>query len=459
MAADLRQRGGHGLGSPFPALCRARSGADHQSEPELARLRVRVPELDQDVAADFLASRTGDLDRQAALDLADELGGLPLALDQAAAYTQSTGGTLGEYLNLFRHRRAELLARGEPTGYSKTVASTWALAFDRLHHISPDAIGILRLLTFYAPEAIPLRLLLQPRPGLAGQLNEETAPVLAPQLKDSLMAGDAIAALRQYSLVTFAGNGSVSMHRLVQAVTLDQMTEALATQWQQAAAVVIDAAIPSDAQQPESWPTFAVLLAHARTAMAYHSDGMGRIASYLGESGSHLAARDEWQRIADARRRAFGPEHPDTLIARANLAWWTGETGDPPAARDLLDALLPVEERVLGPEHPDTLDARYEHAVFTGKAGDPAAARDLLATAAPCVERVLGAEHPNSLICRLELAWWTGDGRRSGHRPRPIRRTATYPRADTWPRPPVYAGCSFRSCKLDREGWRFGRRP
>ena len=45
-----------------------------------------VPMLDQDVAADFLVNRTGDLDRQAARDLADELGGLPLALEQAAAY-------------------------------------------------------------------------------------------------------------------------------------------------------------------------------------------------------------------------------------------------------------------------------------------------------------------------------------------------------------------------------------
>ena len=73
-----------------------------------------VPKLDQDVAAGFLASRTGDPDRQAAQELADALGGLPLALEQAAAYTQATGHTLAGYLVLFRQRRAELLARGEP---------------------------------------------------------------------------------------------------------------------------------------------------------------------------------------------------------------------------------------------------------------------------------------------------------------------------------------------------------
>ena len=136
---------------------------------------LEVLVLDIEVAAGFLVDRTGDPDRQAAVDLADMLDGLPLALEQAAAYTQAIGGTLSGYLALFRQRRVELLARGEPTGYGKTVASTWALAFDRLQQTAPVAVGLLRLLAFCAPEAIPLRLLLQPRPGLAGRLGEEVA--------------------------------------------------------------------------------------------------------------------------------------------------------------------------------------------------------------------------------------------------------------------------------------------
>jgi hypothetical protein len=56
--------------------------------------------------------------------------------------------------------------------------------------------------------------------------------------------------------------------------------------------------------------------------------------------------------------RVLGPEHPDTLVARRDLARWTGEAGDPAAARDQTAALLPVMERVLGPEHPKTLAAR-----------------------------------------------------------------------------------------------------
>ena len=85
-----------------------------------------VPVLDTDVAADFLISRTGDADRAVALELAAALGGLPLALEQAAAYMQATGTTLARYLELFRDRQADLLARGEAAGHPADVSATFA---------------------------------------------------------------------------------------------------------------------------------------------------------------------------------------------------------------------------------------------------------------------------------------------------------------------------------------------
>ena len=243
---------------------------------------LEVPVLDPQVAAEFLVSRTGDADRRAALELAGELGGLPLALEQAAAYVQASGESLAGYLASFRQRRADLLGRGEPTGYPETVATTWRLAFEDLQQAAPGAAGLLRLLAFCAPEAIPLRLLLQPRPGLAGRLGEEVAPVLAPLLEDELAAGDAIAALRRYSLVSPPADGSVSVHRLVQAVTADQMPAELARQWRQAAAALIEAAIPADTALPGTWPACAALLPHAQAALDLTSGGMRRIAQYLG---------------------------------------------------------------------------------------------------------------------------------------------------------------------------------
>ena len=369
---------------------------------------VEVPVLDTEVAAGFLAARTGDADHQSAAGLAEAVGGLPLALEQAAAYIQATGDSLAGYLAAFERRRADLLARGEPAGYTGTVAAAWALAFGQLEQSEPGAAGLLRLLAFCAPEAIPLGLLLRPRPRLTKQLPAEAAPVLAPLLDDGLAVKDAVAALRRYSLARPAGDGAVSVHRLVQAVTADQMPEDLARAWRQAAAAVIEAAIPDDPERPDTWPTYAALLPHAQAALAADSIGMGRIADYLGFSGSYVTARELYRRVVEARERVLGPEHPDTLAARVNLAWWTGQAGDAAAARDQYAALLPVIERVLGPEHPQTLGARAGFAHWTGQAGDAAAARDLLTALVPVIERASGPEDPQTLGVRVALAWSTG---------------------------------------------------
>jgi hypothetical protein len=64
----------------------------------------------------------------------------------------------------------------------------------------------------------------------------------------------------------------------------------------------------------------------------------------------------------------LGPEHPNTLIAWADLARWTGRAGHAAAARDQYAALLPVRERVSGAEHPETQHVREELGYWTNEA-------------------------------------------------------------------------------------------
>jgi hypothetical protein len=380
---------------------------------------LEVPVLAPEAAAELLISRTGDRDRHAALELAGELGGLPLALEQAAAYIQATAGSLARYLVLLRQRRLDLLARGEPTGSGMTVATTWSLAFTQLE-AAPQAVGLLRLLAGCAPEAVPLRLLLQPRPRLADVLSRAVREALMPLLGDELAVNDAVAALYRYSLLTPAGDGLVWVHRLVQAITADQMPGDLGSAWRQAAAVLVEAALPEDPRQPDAWPVFVALLPHAQAALPPESGGMARLASYLGYSGGYVAARDFSRVLLEERARVLGPEHPDTLTAWNNLAWWTGEAGDAGGARDQFAALLPIRARVLGSEHPDTLETCGNLADWTGEAGDVAEARDQFAALLPIRARVLGSEHPDTLEARACLANYTGE---AGMRSAPVTST------------------------------------
>jgi Tetratricopeptide repeat len=360
-----------------------------------------VPVLDPEVAAEFLVNRTGDQDRQAALDLAGEFGGLPLALEQAAAYIHAIGGALAGYLAAFRERGADLLARGEPTGYGKTIATTWALAFGRLERDAPEAVGLLRLLACCAPEPVPLHLLLQTSGTLDTEFGADVAPVVQPLLGDPLATGDAVAALRRFSLVRPAGDGLVLVHRLVQAVTLAQMPSSLATQWRQAAAALIDAAIPADTGQPETWAACAALLPHARITWSAASDGKARITDYLLEQGAYVAARDLWREVHGARKQILGPDHVKTLRAWDGVAYCTGRAGDPAEALEQYAAMLPVFERVHGREHLETLIIRQRIAEWTG-AQDPAEARDKFAALVPFIERAQGPDA--ALYTRFLLA-------------------------------------------------------
>jgi len=371
---------------------------------------LAVPVLGTDVAAEFLVSRTGASDRQAATALANELGGLPLALEQAAAYIETTGAKLAGYLSLFRDRRADLLARGEAAGHPANVAATLGLALSRLEIEAPAAKGLLRLLACLAPEPVPLTLLLSDAQA-AERLDPDVAAVLRPLLGDSVGVGDAVISLRRYSLITPAGDGLVLMHRLVQAIALGQVPAGQRHQWEQAAASLVKAAIPFDTDQPETWPVCEVLLPHVRSVVDLTNDGMFQIAQYLGWSGSYPAALDLHQLMVAAydEDEAYGPEHPGTLNARAGLAHWTGEAGDAAGARDLYAALLPIRERVSGPEHDDTLTDLANLALWTGEAGDAAGARDLYAALLPTRERVSGPDDPETLNVRAGFAHWTGE--------------------------------------------------
>jgi hypothetical protein len=374
---------------------------------------VEVPELAQATAAEFLMTRTGASgdEEAAAAELADELGGLPLALEQAAAYMGTTGRDIRDYLRLFRDWGPELMARGDLIGYDKRVTTTWALAFAEVGRSGP-ASGLLRLVACCAAENIPLRLLLRPRPGLAIAVGAEVAPLLMSLLEDPIACDDAIAALRRYSLISAPHDGMVSAHRLVQRITKAELGPGVAEDWRRAAAALIEAALPDDADDPANWPVFAVLLPHAQAALTPASYGMDSVATYLRAIGDHRAALDLQRQIVTARDVDFGAEHPSTLAARASLGTLTGEDGAPAAARDQFDKQVPVMTRVLGAEHPRTLTARASLAYWTGETGEagaPAAARDLFDKLLPVLTRVLGAEHPATLAARANMARSTGD--------------------------------------------------
>ncbi|MCX4902509.1 FxSxx-COOH system tetratricopeptide repeat protein [Streptomyces sp. NBC_00892] len=236
--------------------------------------QLSVPEYARQESIDHFLSRVPALRDADADVLAEMLGDLPLAVEQAAVWLAETAMPVHEYVTLFRQKAAELaeLEVEVPASYPKSVSKAWTISMNRLEHTRPQALVILKLGAFFDPSGIPLTLL-QRSAHAAWEADPET-------WQDSLQE------LQRYALVRFdhrrgkegedtSDAGFMSMHRLVQAVVRDRLSEdeqrTLSRMAQQALAVA-DPGNPSD---PEQWPMYAELIPHLDASGALDSDDPG----------------------------------------------------------------------------------------------------------------------------------------------------------------------------------------
>lgn len=90
-------------------------------------------------------------------------------------------------------------------------------------------------------------------------------------------------------------------------------------------------------------------------------------------AGGHARPRGEAidlhsRTLADFER-VLGPDHPETLLSRNNLATAYEAVGRLDEAIGLFTRTLADRERVLGPDHPDTLVSRNNLAAATRRWG------------------------------------------------------------------------------------------
>nr|WP_275586210.1 FxSxx-COOH system tetratricopeptide repeat protein [Geodermatophilus normandii] len=368
--------------------------------------RLEVPDLDPPAAVAFLTGRTGDPDEVSAGQLAEELGYLPLGLEQAGAYiSASPGATLVSYLQAYRRRRPDLLGRGDPTDYEYPIARTWSMAFEAL---SPTAVGLLRLLACCAPDDVPLTLLLSGGTE-AAHLAPEPAEVLGALAEDELELDHALAALYRYSLVrTGAGSRrvrgtdaevsrdgrTVSVHRLVQAVVRDQLSDEQGTAWEHAARTLLHRALPLDPEDPTGWPAYSVLLPHLLATLPDTDDDLRAAARFLHVCGDFRGARRVLDRAVSGLAGALGPEHPHTLAAQVDLGRTLFALWDLEGARRVLDQVATTRSEVLGPAHPATLTAQANLSLTLWHLGRWIEAREVLQRVISGLAQVLPEPEP-----------------------------------------------------------------
>jgi len=369
-----------------------RLGVDVLTRPEtVALLQRRIPELD-----DRLAD-----------ELAAELGDLPLAAAQAAAYLEQTALPAADYLHRFRTRRASLLTKGDLLGYQERLDTTWTLSLERLRTDSPAAVPLLELAAFLAPEPIPLRLF-SAHPEL---LDEplRTAAADPDTLDDVLGAVVGLSLARRHA-------DSFQLHRLVQAVIRQRLTPAQQQNTADRVLALLAGGHPGTPNDPANWKWYAQLAPHVLATSALGDDRadsrrlMLSTIDYLNTRGDSQASRLITQQLLDRWRHHLGPDHPDILqsaavltFALANLGEAEQARGEAEQARRLGQDTLERCRRVLVPDHMATIGVAAGLTYILAELGEHQQARALGQDTLERCRRALGPDHLATLYSAAGL--------------------------------------------------------
>jgi tetratricopeptide (TPR) repeat protein len=394
-------------------------------------------------AVDYLQRRGGVADAGRALDLAEALGRLPLALVQAASVIAS-GMPVADYLDELHKQSPELFAEGRAADHELTIDSTWRVSVDRLAQRSPAAVALFQLAAFLAAEAIPVS-------RLAPTALMPTE--LADALSSRFQLHKATAALGEYSLAETA-EGLLSIHRMVQAVTRADLGDD-AAHWAGLALGVIAEAFPRNVTDPGLWDDCERFLAHA-LACTGHAGRLrveitttvqlivrvteyllarGRIDSaavvlapalsmaeqfsnddpvYLScrttygallfDQGSLPAAREVREEVYQASLSTLGFEHPDTLRAGRDLVEVLYAQGHMARAARLQDQVTEASITLRGLSDLETITSLAYQATILNSNGEYTRARAIQEQVLETRRQALGEEHPDTLVARLNLS-------------------------------------------------------
>jgi tetratricopeptide (TPR) repeat protein len=361
---------------------------------------------------ELLQRRGPEFDEQDANLLADKLGDLPLAIEQAAAWRAETGMPLHEYLRLFDEKVAEILDTSAPADYEVSVAAAWNVSFDELANRNPAAHQLLQVCAFYAPEPIS-------RDLFSGVRGVSVSPELDRALRDPIQLGRAIRDISRYGLAKIDHrHNSLLLHRLVQLVLRNRMAPAVRATMQHGAHLLLANLDPAQPASSQQWPRYQAIQPHVYAAdlvdcddawarqlvinlmfFLYHfgdheealrlaqrafetwTDRLGeaeaqtlaaaeRYGFYLWELGRYAQASNLNNRTLELRRRTSGENAEETLFAQIAVAADLKTKGDFAAAKKLTEEVLQRAKGLFGPDDPTTLQAAHIHAIslrFTGE--------------------------------------------------------------------------------------------
>jgi len=369
-------------------------------------LPLELDVLDPTAAVQFLQERTnsGDQSTAAASELAQELGGLALALEQAAAYVLKKRITLANYLQRWRaHTRTVQEWYDERLmHYPRSIAITWQTTLDQL---PAEHVALLNALAWLAPEPIPLSLF--EGEAADGIWRDATSNAGS----ESLL--DALATLAEFSLVKWPRDSeTVTVHRVVQEILRTRQgspDNALTLTLR-----LLNMARPDgDPADVRTWPRWELLRPHVAFA-TNEADRckiaeptsllMGALGTVLWGKALHTDAEKLERRALEIDTSHFGPDSTQVATRLNNLAQTLKDTNRLAEAETCMRRALAIDEKRFGPDSPYIAIGLSNLAILLKTINRLAEAEPLMRRALAIDEQAYGPTHPAVAIDLNNLA-------------------------------------------------------
>lgn len=366
--------------------------------PAVTTLELNV--LASEDAVAFLLERTSNRrlkranDTEVAERLAEAVGCLALALEQAGAFIKQRRCSLADYLTRWQDQDMKVRGWFDPRLCPQSVATTWETSFEQLDETSQ---ALLNTLAWLAPEPMPAALLAD-------------------------MDEDAVAELVSYSLARWdiieAGPETTSvpplrLHRLVQEVARQRLPTEERRQWLEKALNMVDEARPGDPTDVFTWPAWNDLQPHVIFVIK-HAILAGVIApttilmNELGVLQQSLYSFDNaetlYRQALTIEENCNGTNHPNVAGTLSNLVGLLSETNRLAEAEPLMRRALAITEKKFDPSHPSVANCLGNLAELLMKTNRMDEAEPLIRRALSISEQLYGQDHPTVASCINTLA-------------------------------------------------------
>ncbi|MER5795281.1 FxSxx-COOH system tetratricopeptide repeat protein [Streptomyces sp. NPDC001980] len=353
-------------------------------------------------SVELLQKRSPDLSAEEADRLAEALGDLPLAVEQAGTWHAVTGMPVHEYLELLAQRSPEVLELDPAPDYPVSVAAAWDVSLERLRESNPGARQLLDICASMAPEPIP-------RSMLRGNRGITITPEIDPLLRESIKLNRAVRDLSQFSLVKVdPRSDTLQMHRLLQTVLLAKLSPEARELSRDAVHQLLSVAKPGPYGSSLEWRAYQALLPHILTSQAvtstdsYVRDLVQDTVWFLYYWGDHAGAVDFAREAWSTWLAASGEENIHVIRMTKSLSFLLRQVGQVPEAITLSEKALEVSRRTeVEPE--ELIDSLSDLADAHGYQSRFQEANELGQEATELARSLFGPDDPITL--RATHAW------------------------------------------------------